>query len=122
MLCNNVFTLQTFAKFRCGVAPLRLETGRYERLSPEQRTCFFCTDYIESEEHVLLSCPVYDDLRLTVESVIKSGYAEYDSLTNCDKRNLLCECDKMFCQNLLRYFTQASVFDLQITNFNMLIF
>ena len=58
--------LQTFAKFRCGVAPLRLETGRYERLSPEQRTCFYCTDCIESEEHVLLSCPVYDDLRLTV--------------------------------------------------------
>ena len=122
MLCNNVFTLQTFAKFRCGVAPLRLETGRYERLSPEQRTCFYCTDCIESEEHVLLSCPEYDDLRLTVESVIKSGYAEYDSLTNRDKRNLLCECDKMFCQNLLRYFRQTSVFDLQITNFNMLIF
>ena len=51
MLCNNVFTLQTFAKFRCGVAPLRLETGRYERLSQEQRTCFYCTDCIESEEH-----------------------------------------------------------------------
>ena len=94
MLCNNVFTLQTFAKFRCGVAQLRLETGRYERLSPEQRTCFYCTDCIESEEHVLLTCPVYDDLRLTVESVIKSGYAEYDSLKviNRDKRKLLCEC------------------------------
>ena len=87
MLCNNVFTLQTFAKFRCGVAPLRLETGSYERLSPEQITCFYCTDCIESEEHVLLSCPVYDDLRLIVESVIKSGYAEYDSLTNRDKRH-----------------------------------
>ena len=54
-----------------------------------------------------------------MESVIKSGYAEYDSLTNRDKWKLLCECDKMFCQNLLRYFRQTSVFDLQITNFNM---
>lgn len=30
-----------FAKFRCGVAPLRIETGRYENLSVENRTCFF---------------------------------------------------------------------------------
>ena len=25
-----------YAKFRCGVAPIRLETGRYERLNVEQ--------------------------------------------------------------------------------------
>ena len=30
----------TLAKFRCGVAPLRIETGRYERLTLEQRVCF----------------------------------------------------------------------------------
>ena len=29
------------AKFRCGVAPIRLETGRYENLSVEQRVCPF---------------------------------------------------------------------------------
>ena len=29
-----------YAKFRCGVAPIRLETGRYGRLQVEQRTFF----------------------------------------------------------------------------------
>ena len=92
-----------------GVAPLRLETGRYERLLPEQRTCFYCTDCIESEEHVLLSCPVYDDLRLTMESVIKSEYAEYGSLTNRDKLCIILgsynanviRCSAKICSDIL---------------------
>ena len=52
-----------FAKFRMGVAPLRIETGRYERLEEEQRVCFNCGDTIESEEHVLLECPLYQQIR-----------------------------------------------------------
>ena len=38
--------------FRCGIAPLRLQTGRYESLQPDQSTCFQCTGRIESEQHV----------------------------------------------------------------------
>ena len=34
----------SFAKFRCGVAPIRIETGRYEGLSVEERICPFCSD------------------------------------------------------------------------------
>ena len=30
-------------KFRCGGAPLRLETGRYEGLPVNRRTCVFCS-------------------------------------------------------------------------------
>ena len=48
-----------FAKFRIGIAPLRIETGRYERLNEKERTCFRCSDTVESEEHVLLDCPLY---------------------------------------------------------------
>ena len=43
-----------FAKFRMGVAPLRIDTGRYERLEENERVCFTCDDAVESEEHVLL--------------------------------------------------------------------
>jgi hypothetical protein len=55
-----------FAKFRCGVAPLKIETDRYEGVSIENRTCFnnICNvnNCIENEKHVLLECPVYEDL------------------------------------------------------------
>ena len=53
------------AKFRSGVAPLRIETGRYERnvVTANQRTCFNCHDNVEDEFHVVMHCPVYNDLR-----------------------------------------------------------
>ena len=52
-----------FAKFRCGVAPLRIETGRYENIKLVDRVCSICKDCIEDEAHVLLKCPLYDDFR-----------------------------------------------------------
>ena len=54
------------AKFRCGVAPIRIETGRYERLPLEQRVCPVCTDTIETEFHVVMNCPLYGDIRDTL--------------------------------------------------------
>ena len=42
------------AKFRCGVAPIRLETGRYEGLPVNERICPICMLEVEDEEHVLM--------------------------------------------------------------------
>ena len=52
------------AKFRCGVAPIRLKTGRYEKSPGNERFCSFCLDCIEDECHVILECPVYSDMRV----------------------------------------------------------
>jgi hypothetical protein len=59
------FELLTFhnAKFRCGVAPLRVETGRYERKAVHERTCLYCINCVEDEFHILMRCPLYADLR-----------------------------------------------------------
>ena len=47
-----------FAKFRCGVAPLRiLVIGRYKNLEVGDRTCPFCGK-VEDEKHVILECNV----------------------------------------------------------------
>ena len=51
-----------FSKFRCEVATLRIEKGRFENIPLEERKCPFC-DNVESEQHVLLYCCMYDDLR-----------------------------------------------------------
>ena len=51
------------AKLRCDVAPIRLESGRYEHLPEDQRLCPFCNDCVESELHVLLNCDIYSDIR-----------------------------------------------------------
>ena len=77
------------AKFIYGVALLRLETGRYERLQPDQRICFQCTDRIESEKHVLLACPLYEDIRQIMENNLRSEFSNYDSLSNEDKISVI---------------------------------
>ena len=52
------------ARFRCGVAPIRIETGRYERLPLEERLCPVCDENsVESEFHVIMQCQLYTDIR-----------------------------------------------------------
>ena len=42
----------SLSKFRCGVAPIIIETGRYENICINDRKCPYCDD-IETEIHVL---------------------------------------------------------------------
>ena len=56
-----------YAKFRMVAAPLRLETGRYEQLEEDKRVCFNCPNEVESEEHVIVECLVYSNLRRVKE-------------------------------------------------------
>ena len=73
------------AKFRCGVAPLRIETGRYERVSLDERRCFHCKDFIEDELHVLTVCPLYQDLRDELYNKASSIKQSFTDLTDTDK-------------------------------------
>jgi hypothetical protein len=57
-------------KFRSGIAPLRIETGRYEAsrygqhgLPVNERICLCCANGVEDEEHVLCACPAYTSVR-----------------------------------------------------------
>ena len=47
-----------YAKFRCGVAPLKIETCRYglNRIPVEERLCESC-QVVEDEFHVMMVCP-----------------------------------------------------------------
>ena len=55
------------AQFRCGILPLRVETGRYVGEPPEQRLCSFCNQIqIEDERHFLIQCTFYNDIRTDV--------------------------------------------------------
>ena len=44
-------------------APIRVETGRYERLPVSERICFHCETCVEDELRVLTNCPLYNELR-----------------------------------------------------------
>ena len=83
----NIITRQqrsALAKFRCGVAPLRIETGRYQSLNVEDRTCFNCLTEVEDEIHVLIECPLYQDIRnelfIKIDGV-NPDFSRYDNIT-----------------------------------------
>jgi hypothetical protein len=98
-----------FAKFRCGVVPLRIETGRFENLRIEERICCFCSDFIEDEAHVLLNCTLYDDFRENLFNVAKSYTVDFMSFNNEEKimflfsnENMIGICVKTCLQILKR--------------------
>ena len=102
----------SFAKFRTGVAPLRLETGRYEKLAVNQRTCFNCHEIAEPELHLPLKCPLYEDLQLEMYSeafYINPGFYSLNHFSVFLERH-----DKDCCQNQQRHFKQAESLFTQI--------
>ncbi len=83
-----------YAKFRCGVAPIRLETGRYENLPVERRLCTLCNNQcVEDEKHVILNCPIYDDLRYPLMQEAQLYVVDFNMLTDHEKCSVLFNSD-----------------------------
>ena len=72
------------SKFRCGVAPIRLETGRYEGLPVQERKCPFC-DSVEDESHVILECALYNDIRESLFDKANHFDNTFYTMSNPDK-------------------------------------
>ena len=51
------------SRFRCGVAPINLEIGRFFNIPANERFCNFCPDQVEDESHVIIICPLYNKIR-----------------------------------------------------------
>ena len=91
-----------FAKFRCGVALLKLETGRYEGIFSEtDRLCPFCRDSIEDECHILFKCTTYQDIREELTLKALSIDANFNTFDDCDKMKFIFSNEDMIriCAN-----------------------
>ena len=73
------------AKFRCGVAPIHVEIGRYNGVDLEDRVCTLCDQLeVEDEGHVLLRCDLYSDVRETLFNHC-AEFIDFNSLDDCEK-------------------------------------
>ncbi len=72
--------------FRCGVATIRPETGRYEKLPEEQHLYPMCgSQAIESEINVLTKCNLYIDLRTDLFHRASSVNTDFNNFTDTQK-------------------------------------
>ena len=56
-----------------------LRTGRIEGIDAAHRYCPFRVDMVESEAHMLLVCPIYNEGRSRVFGIIDANYHEFSS-------------------------------------------
>jgi hypothetical protein len=77
-----------YAKLRCGVLPLEIETGRYSNTPLENRVCKLCTmQVLEDECHFLLDCPLYADYR---DTIYQKALEIDDNFLDKSKQDKMC--------------------------------
>ena len=97
------------AKFRCGVAPLKIETGRYNNISVDNRICFNCPNCVEDEAHVLLNCPLYTHFTSDLLGLCCDKFPRFTDFTTPQQLALIFTCEDFIyilaktCCNILEY-------------------
>ena len=76
------------SQFRCGVLPLKIETGRYQAIPPEFRICPVCDDDSpETEAHFMLHCNKYNEIRN--DFLLSCNIDNFDSMSDDVKMKTL---------------------------------
>ena len=93
-------------QFRCGILPIRIETGRYIGETPEQRLCRFCNmQSVEDEKHFLLHCGLYNNIRENVFQDI----LHTDIFINLNSDEKLTYLLQTYPRKIAKYLVQAYV-------------
>ena len=58
-------------RFRCGSHWLEISQGRYSKTPRDLRCCPNCTSVVEDEQHFLLECPIYNDIKQIFKSLFR---------------------------------------------------
>ena len=67
------------SQLRCGILPIRIETGRYTNIPVEFRLCILCDENaIEDEKHFMFECKFYEFLRNDYYDKLRQYYHDID--------------------------------------------
>ena len=73
------------SQIRCGVAPLKIETGRYSQTPICERIYFKCTQIVEDEIHVLILYPDYQNIKAILFEKTVSLNNDFPSYEDTEK-------------------------------------
>ncbi len=64
---------------KCGTAPLRVETGRYENIVSNDRICQLCDcGNVEDERHILISCTALNYERRNLYILVSQSVTDFN--------------------------------------------
>ncbi len=99
---------RSFSNLRCGTAPLRIETGRYEGKALEERICQCCdSNNIEDEMHFLIKCNAFKEERKILYAKVTQCVPDFNQLHDEDKFLVLmsnddiCKLTASSCHNMM---------------------
>ena len=96
------------AQFRCGILPLRIETGRYIGEQIEHRVCILCNrNETEDEIHFLFSCPLYKDERNLLFSKVNAEHLRDSCVSHHGQLNILKNIMCNHPRQLAKYISKA---------------
>jgi len=80
------------AQFRCGILPLKIETGRFTNIPVEFRLCLFCEgNNVEDENHFMFDCDLYKNIRENFLVKISHLYPLFNSYSFGEKCKILMD-------------------------------
>ena len=102
-LFKNSFEVENFVKIsltcsqrsllcqlRYSTLPLRIETGRYNKIPVHERLCQFCNgNYVESENHFLFQCTLYTSFRQDFYQDVNNIMVNFHTLNNVNKLQII---------------------------------
>jgi len=75
-----------FAQLRCGILPLKIETGRYTQIPIDFRLCIFCnSNVVEDEMHFLFDCDFYSTIRSNFWPRFRNLCDNFDQISDVQK-------------------------------------
>ncbi len=88
-------------QLRCGILPLRIETGRYgpKPLPPEDHICLLCNSEPETELHFLFHCNLYPQQRQTFYAFVNTINPQFTNVDVLSKFHLIMNNPKVIKHN-----------------------
>ncbi len=92
-VCNRAHR-SILSQFRCGILPIKIETGRYTNIPLEFRQCILCDqNAIEDENHFLFKCEFYSSIRNSFFNMYKEHFSDFDNVDDVSKLKYMMSHD-----------------------------
>ena len=110
-----------FAQLRMGILPLRIETGRFQNLDLNNRTCFYCnSQQVEDEYHFIFQCTHFDHLRTPFLAKCSEMDENFDTMDEVEKLRYVLSNEKI--QTITADFAQEAFLFIKKTRLEILDF